>query len=116
MNKLVSMAFYPFKEAIRWRLCNGESLRGRLIDTALNEIADEDNAASLIAEVFFEHNNFIVEVRIGRTPVLACICGECADLDHYFKCRICGHDTPWCRGADDQYPDLCDDCAVKEQA
>ena len=49
-----------------------------------------------------------------RDPsVLPCICGRCGTENLFFTCHKCGRRTPWCRGADDKYPDLCDDCAVE---
>lgn len=29
-----------------------------------------------------------------------------------YKCATCKRFVPWCCGADDEYPDDCDDCAV----
>ena len=46
--------------------------------------------------------------------VVRCTCGHCDANDNYFTCASCGRRVPWCFGAADKYPDLCDDCAVKE--
>jgi len=45
---------------------------------------------------------------------LACVCGKCGDdSERWFICDSCKRPTPWCRGAADEYSDLCDECAVK---
>ncbi len=40
---------------------------------------------------------------------LTCQCGEC-DPEQRFTCSECEDDIPWCRGNDDERPDLCDCC------
>ena len=52
---------------------------------------------------------------VVRRCEMECICGKCVEEGHFFVCARCGRDTPWCRGADDEYPELCDDCAVLAQ-
>lgn len=47
---------------------------------------------------------------------LSCTCGTCDEHGRHFVCRSCYRLTPWCRGADDEYVDLCDDCVVRERA
>ncbi|HEY9825978.1 MAG TPA: hypothetical protein V6D19_11050 [Stenomitos sp.] len=36
-------------------------------------------------------------------------CDGCAPGET-FHCTACGKLQPWCKGAGDDYPDLCDDC------
>lgn len=51
-------------------------------------------------------------------PIPICDCGECDDpeLEGYprrFECSSCHRSVPWCYGASDDYPELCDACAVQ---
>jgi hypothetical protein len=48
-------------------------------------------------------------------PAPTCHCQECfdphtEDFPRVFECTACERDVPWCRGASDDYPDLCDNC------
>jgi hypothetical protein len=39
--------------------------------------------------------------------LLRCECGKCYEV---FRCARCRLDTPYCRGAADEYYDYCDYC------
>ncbi len=41
-----------------------------------------------------------------------CHCGECTE-ENVFECEECHRIVPWCFGAADNYPDLCDSCAIR---
>lgn len=41
-----------------------------------------------------------------------CHCGECTE-ENTFECEECHRIVPWCFGADDNYFELCDSCAIK---
>ncbi|MBW4542628.1 MAG: hypothetical protein KME43_26390 [Myxacorys chilensis ATA2-1-KO14] len=46
-----------------------------------------------------------------------CHCGECfdpnlEDFPRTFRCTSCSQEVPWCRGMDDNYAELCDQCAI----
>ena len=115
MNK-IHTTFFIIGEAIAWPLYKtGACLREALIDAAIDETfrlgkATEDSVPW--GKISVDGDFFVVDVYSEENPALACICGQCAEANHYFTCEGCGRSTPWCRGADDQYPDLCDDCAV----
>jgi hypothetical protein len=42
---------------------------------------------------------------------MACVCGDETEECGEFVCGHCGQIVPWCCGASDDTPDLCDDCA-----
>lgn len=55
------------------------------------------------------------------TAEIPCECGECGlfvdedgDIDRYYECAECRRDVPYCIGADDEYYDFCNDCAVEK--
>jgi hypothetical protein len=55
------------------------------------------------------------------TAEVPCSCGECGlsvdddgDADRYYECDECRRDVPYCFGADDDYYELCNDCAVEK--
>lgn len=39
-----------------------------------------------------------------------CTCGRC--LGRRYRCLWCRRDVPWCFGAADDMPEVCDDCWV----
>ncbi len=51
----------------------------------------------------------------GIEAEVLCFCGECAP-EQTFRCEECMRQVPWCFGADDEFFELCDDCAVKRMA
>ena len=42
---------------------------------------------------------------------MGCICGDEAEDCGTFRCAGCDRTVPWCFGAADDAPELCDDCA-----
>lgn len=36
-------------------------------------------------------------------------CSGC-EAGQYYECESCGCLQPWCKGAADDYPEICDDC------
>ena len=37
------------------------------------------------------------------------LCQGC-EAGQYYECQSCGYLQPWCKGAADDYPEICDDC------
>ena len=46
-------------------------------------------------------------------PSVKCHCGECSE-EETFECEQCKRIVPWCMGADDDYFELCDECAIAQ--
>jgi hypothetical protein len=41
-----------------------------------------------------------------------CCCGGDVCEGQFYTCESCGHETPWCIGAADEFFEDCDACAV----
>ena len=55
-----------------------------------------------------------VQTQVGRRRARVAFCGVCTDesgAQLRYTCASCGWSVPWCFGADDASPDLCDGCA-----
>ncbi len=55
----------------------------------------------------------LVREKVSLRPS-TCQCKLC-EPDHYFECPNCRYLRPWCFGAADDYPDLCDYCWAEVQ-
>lgn len=74
-------------------------------ETTKRDISDSENTR--ISQVLTEKGYF------PNLPAeFPCWCPdkECITEDLFFECESCHRTVPYCRGADDKYPDFCDDC------
>jgi hypothetical protein len=54
-------------------------------------------------------------IEVGRSHPLCCCAGEQC-LGRTYFCKPCGRRVPWCFGAGDDRPDICDDCWAAAEA
>lgn len=48
--------------------------------------------------------------------IASCTCSNCDLEENYpswYTCPVCDRSVPYCNGQDDEYFELCDECAVK---
>jgi hypothetical protein len=41
---------------------------------------------------------------------------DCHKTGQVYKCKLCQREVPFCFGCDDEFTELCDDCAVMAMA
>jgi len=68
-----------------------------------------------IIENIYEWQEGVQVESFEVVQLLPCTCDQCEDEDRYFEYSLCERRTPWCRGLNDGFLNMCDACAAVER-